>query len=164
MNGVNDQTKGHLSVQVMQTETQNIGAYCSLLRRLGVMLYDSLIAVVLMFLVTVGWLPFTGGEAISTDDPRHIYYQLSLLLIIWLYLALSWRLGGQTLGARAWRVRLLSQDNSPVGWWQSTVRIIVAVTGLAVFGIGFLWSLFHPQKATWHDLASQTQLFRQSTD
>jgi len=146
----------------MKPESHRDHDYCSLLRRLGVILYDSLIAAALLFLVTVSWLPFTGGEAITAADPRHFFYQLSLLMTIWLYLTLSWRFGGQTLGAKAWRVRLVSENSTAVGWWQGTVRVIVALAGLAALGVGFLWSVFHPHRATWHDLASQTRLLRQA--
>ena len=146
----------------MDSETQLENSYCSLPRRLVVILYDSLIVAALLFLVTVSWLPFTGGEAITADDPRHFFYRLNLLLTIWLYLALSWRRGGQTLGAKAWRVQLISEDRAPVGWWQCTIRMIVALAGITALGVGFLWSIRHPNKATWHDLASHTQLLRVS--
>lgn len=146
----------------MASETLCSDSFCSLSRRLVVILYDSLIAAALLFLVTIGWLPFTGGDAITAGDPRHFFYQASLLLTIWFYLALSWRNGGQTLGAKAWRVRLVSEDQTPVGWWQSTVRMVVALVGIAALGAGFLWSVRHPHKATWHDLASHTQLLKQT--
>ena len=57
-------------------------------------------------------LPLTGGRAVPAGN--HLY-QLWLLLLLAAYFWLSWRFGGQTLGMRAWRLRVTASDGRPAG-------------------------------------------------
>lgn len=83
-----------------------------------------------------------------------------MLLVGFAYFGLSWRRGGQTLGMRAWRLRLVATDGRVPGWSQLALRYVVAGVSLAAFGLGFAWSLFDRERRTWHDLASRTALVR----
>lgn len=69
-----------------------------------------------------------------------------------------WTHGGQTLGMRAWRIKIFSTDGQSVSFRQALVRYLVAILSLTILGLGFLWVLFDPQKRAWHDLASRTRL------
>ena len=126
--------------------------YCGLARRLAAMLYDGLLLIGLWMLATIAAMVVGGGEI----APANVWFQLWLLLVAWLYLALSWR-GGASLGMKAWRIQLHSTD-LPLSWPGTVIRFVVALAGLLCFGLGFWWSLFHPRKATWHDLASGSAL------
>jgi uncharacterized RDD family membrane protein YckC len=76
------------------------------------------------------------------------------------YYGLSWRRGGQTLGMRAWRLRLVHASGQVPPWRAVLLRYLVAGVSLGAFGLGFLWSLWDPQRRSWHDLASGTRLLR----
>jgi uncharacterized RDD family membrane protein YckC len=76
------------------------------------------------------------------------------------YFGLSWRRGGQTLGMRAWRLRLQRAGGGIPGWGALGLRYGVALVSLGAFGLGFLWSLVDRERRTWHDLASGTVLVR----
>lgn len=86
------------------------------------------------------------------------------LVILWLvtgaYFVLSWRRGGHTLGMRAWRLQVLGADGRQASWKALWIRYAVAGASLLAFGLGFLWSLFDPEKRSWHDLASGTRFVR----
>ncbi len=69
-----------------------------------------------------------------------------------------WTHGGQTLGMRAWRLRLVSDDGDKVTLRQALVRYAVAILSWLVLGLGFLWILFDGKKRAWHDIASRTRL------
>jgi uncharacterized RDD family membrane protein YckC len=126
---------------------------CGLIRRLAAMTYDGLLLIAL-WMIAAAVVVIPAGHEIEPGAP---IFQLYLLVVAWAYLAICWRHGGQTLGMKAWRIRLLGTQQ-PVGWGTTAVRFVVAVASLLGFGIGFIWSLFHPRHATWHDLASGTYL------
>lgn len=126
---------------------------CSLLRRLAVILYDGLLVLALWMVAAAAVVIPSGTEI----QPGAIGFQLYLLIVAWAYFAISWRHGGQTLGMRAWHVRLIA-DQHPVAWSRTVTRFLIAIASWLCLGLGFLWSLFHAQRATWHDLVSGTQL------
>jgi uncharacterized RDD family membrane protein YckC len=126
--------------------------YCGLPRRLAAMTYDGLLLIGLWMLAAIAAMVISGDEI----APGNAWFQLWLLAVAWLYLAISWR-GGASLGMKAWRIQLHS-SRPPISWLGTLIRFVVAFAGLLCFGLGFLWSLFHPRRATWHDLASGSWL------
>ena len=127
---------------------------CGLFRRLASMVYDSLlVAAVLMVAAAALIIPY-GSEIRSGT----LWFQIYLVLACWAYFAVCWRMGGQTVGMRAWRIRLVTADGRKIGWAHSALRFFAAVASAAPAGLGFFWSLFEPRRRTWHDLASSTRL------
>jgi uncharacterized RDD family membrane protein YckC len=130
----------------------------SLGRRCLAIGYDTVIVVALWFAATAILLPITGVTTIEPGQPFYYLYPPCLLLVNWLYLAVSWRYGNQTLGMRAWRVFLRTGDGNRLGWGNAGLRYVVALAGFTALGVGFLSSLFHPDKFTWQDRASDSWL------
>lgn len=125
---------------------------CPLVRRIAAILYDGLLLIGL-------WMLAAAFVVVPLDtgiDPGNGLFQLYLLVVAWLYFALSWR-GGHTLGMKAWRIRLVAPEQT-IGWLATLIRFSAAIASWLVFGLGFIWSLGHPRRATWHDLASGTAL------
>lgn len=121
------------------------------------MLYDTLIVVALWFVAAVAALPLTeaGPQAM-----RSLPYTLYLALVWFAYIGWCWTHGGQTLGLRAWRARVVNFDGGPVSWRASAVRFSVALGSFLALGAGFWLAPWHPERATWHDRASRTRLER----
>lgn len=129
-----------------------------LLKRFAAMGYDALLLVALGFLATAVLLPFTGGEAIP---PGSVFYPAWLALWAFLWLGWSWTHGGQTLGMRAWHLRLVTLESGPVSWRRALLRFVVAVPSLLLFGAGLWWALWEPRRRTWYDLAAGTLVVRE---
>jgi len=85
---------------------------------------------------------------------------LACLLVTGLYATLSWRHGGQTLGMRPWRLRLLAADGGRPGWTALWLRYTVGLLSLLAGGLGFWWAWFDRDRRAWHDRASGTWLER----
>ncbi len=130
-------------------------AGCGLLRRLGAMTYDGLLLLAVLFMATLALMPLTGGEAISS---RSHLYPAYLLLVAWLYFTAQWVRGGQTLGMRAWRIRLLKQDGGAPDWFACSLRFAVALLCWAPAGLGYLSGIARPDRLAWHDRISGTRL------
>lgn len=129
--------------------------HCGLLRRLAAILYDTLLLLAVLFVASALWLIPTGGEAPKGDDPLRTIY---LILVSFGFFAWFWSHGGQTLGMRAWRIRLRNRNPGQVSLWQLMLRFIIAIISWLAFGLGFLWSLIDKEKLTWHDRYSMTEL------
>lgn len=129
--------------------------------RLLAMLYDLLPLAALWMATSAVMLLLRGGVRVTPGSAAAMIEFVLLLAVTFAYLGLSWRRGGQTLGMRAWRLRLVNVDgSSPVPWRALMLRYLVAMVSLAAVGLGFVWSLFEPNRRTWHDLASGTVLVR----
>jgi uncharacterized RDD family membrane protein YckC len=126
-----------------------------LCRRLAAICYDCLLLIAVEMIAGALWLPVFGDRPVEIHPLYHLY-QAFLLLIAFAFLAGFWLNGGQTLGMRAWRLRLLGSDGRPPTLRQAAVRFCAAGLSWLAGGSGFLWSLIDPHRRTWHDLASDT--------
>ena len=120
-------------------------------------------------LAMVGLQLSTGSiDLVSTDAVSHHHWsywdalRLALLAATAAYFIISWRRGGQTIGMRAWRLHLVSDDGKPMSQRQSWLRFGMAWISLLALGIGFLWSLIDRERRCWHDMVSGTRLIRRS--
>ncbi|GAB2908602.1 RDD family protein [Rheinheimera gaetbuli] len=99
------------------------------------MLAMGLAMAVIALLSQLGLISLAGYTDYADVVTRHkIWFQLySVLCFFWFYLYF-WCKGGQTLGMRAWRMLLLTQDNTTISFKQALLRAVTAL-----FGIGNLW-------------------------
>ena len=127
----------------------------SLLRRLGAILYDSLLMVALLFLATIPFLAASSEEAVT---PETLAHQLVLAAVVYAFLVGFWCSSGSTLGMLAWGLRVETDDGALPSIGQGSVRFLVAILSWLTFGLGFLWQLWDTDKRTWHDRLSTTRL------
>ncbi len=126
----------------------------SLLRRLAAMVYDGmLIAAIWMCIGMIFVIGFNDGEAVSGP-----LFQSILFLCTFAFYAYFWIRLGQTLGMQAWQLRVQTVDNKHINLKQALLRFMMAIVSFACGGLGFLWMLFSPNKATWHDSFSESQI------
>ena len=112
-------------------------------RQLAAMVYDSLLVIALWFAVGALALLLSGGQLSAPNRPAWLLalFQCTLLLTTWLFFAWFWTHGGQTLGMRAWRLKLVGQNGDTVRWKQTIVRFFAACISAAALGLGFFWAL-----------------------
>lgn len=133
-----------------------------LLRRLGAILYDSMLVTAVVFTAfALLYLPLAVGFGIvdinDTGQYKYLFFIYMLTVAVGFHIWF-WTHGGQTLGMRTWNMRLFGNDGGSVSTGQALIRYLVAVISLLAFGLGFLWSLFDKEKRSWHDMASGTRL------
>lgn len=140
------------------TDSQKTIVTVGLFRRLFAIAYDAFLVIALLFLSTGIVTLLNGGEAIESGHALYPTLVVSLFLIVYGYFTWFWIRGGQTLGMRTWRIRLISTNGESLDWPRASIRLFVALVSWSIVGLGFLWSLFDKNNQTWHDLASQTTL------
>ncbi len=141
-----------------------------LLRRLAAALYDGLLILALWFtfglaVAIIRFLirPPDMAGPIEPLLPPDIA-PLVILPLLWLIAAgfyvWFWRHGGQTLGMKTWRLKLVTAhaDQQTPTPGLLLLRAIVGTISLSVFLLGYLWLLIDRDHRTWHDRTSQTRV------
>ena len=148
----------------------------SLFRRLGSLLYDGLLVLALLFIATAILMPFRGGQFQSHEWGYGVY----LLLVVFLFFAWFWTRDGQTLGMRAWKIRLVSSTGGLISWRQAGLRFVpgllfiglakigeallpsaakpIGLLCLGLFALDFCWALLDKEKRCLHDLIASTRM------
>ena len=119
------------------------------------MFYDSILLSSVLFLATALVIPFNESTAISSGNNLFSIY---LLAVSFAYFGWFWTHGGQTLGMRVWRVRVLAKRGNTITWKQAALRFAGAIVSWLPLALGFLWMLWSPERRTWHDQWSDTEL------
>jgi uncharacterized RDD family membrane protein YckC len=140
-----------------------------LLWRLLALFYDLWPVLALWMLLSAAFtVAYTwAGHPARDNIPPFSALQWLLWLGCWLlagaYATVSWRRGGQTLGMRPWRLRLVAADGAaaPLSWRRLWLRYLVGSLSLLLGGLGFWWAWLDRKRLTWHDRASGTRLLRQ---
>ncbi|WP_428622304.1 RDD family protein [Sedimenticola sp.] len=133
----------------------------SFLRRLAAMLYDSLLVFGLLLLASmIVTLPIgiLAGEAASQALSGNLLFRLWLALVPPAFFLLFWLKGGQTLGMRSWRLRVVRTDGAPLRWTDAVKRLLSALLSWLPIGLGYLWILVDRDRLAWHDRLSGTRL------
>lgn len=128
-------------------------------RRFGAMLYDSLLLVAMLLLASIPPVVLNGGpirDGTPLGELKNMFYFAYLLLLIFLFYGWFWTRNGQTLGMAAWRIRILSSNDSSPDWKQVAIRLSTALLGLAN-----LWVWFDRNRLGWHEHLSRTKTIRE---
>ncbi len=157
------QTRQHHPMQNNATPDPQQWATPGLMRRVAAIFNDSiLVMAVLLMAMTLVVVPLDlilGWENIDKDSLRlNPFYLIYLFCVMVGFHILFWIRGGQTLGMRAWRLRVVREDGEGLGFRDALVRYLCAILSLAALGLGFLWVFIDRDKLTWHDRLSKTRL------
>ncbi len=134
--------------------------------RMAAIAYDILVvAAVLMFAVALvlslsvsleklGWWPLTPGLE-HADRINHWLFQIYLVTVLVGFYSLFWSRGGQTLGMKAWRLRVQNTNNQAISFRQAVIRFFTSLAGL-----GNILVLFNRDKLALQDRAAKCEVVR----
>ncbi|MDD8058874.1 MULTISPECIES: RDD family protein [Shewanella] len=141
----------------------------SFVRRAGAIIYDSLLAVaVYMFAGAIGFgvffaLQSTGmiamngfehtSDLLNNTPLYHGLYQLWLALCVCSFYAIFWSRGGQTLGMRAWRLKVQHPNGQNLSFITACARVV-----WSLLGIGNLWILINADKLALQDMMTRSEV------
>lgn len=122
-----------------------------LMRRLAAWLYDLLVVGSLLMVtgfiyfgltslaLAMGWINLGPYEDTAALLSASRWYQLSLLAVGLFFYCWFWRTSGQTIGMRAWRLRVQNTNGDRLRLAQCVIR-----AASALLGLGNLWLLVNP--------------------
>ena len=95
-------------------------------------------------------------------EPGWVFYPLMLFVYTGFYIYFWWH-SGQTLGMRAWKIRLVGTHATRPLLRQLVIRLPAAALSLAACGLGYLTLLVNRESGTWHDRLSRTRVVEVNT-
>jgi uncharacterized RDD family membrane protein YckC len=120
-------------------------------KRLAAMVYDTLVAcavgILAALIMSAMLVALLSSGVLSMgefDEPNQaIAHSLGYTLIIqcwsgiWIvaFFLGFWKKGGQTIGMRAWRLRLYSLNEQPVTWKRLAIRLICSLGGIGTLAV-----------------------------
>ncbi|MFP4182052.1 MAG: RDD family protein [Thiohalospira sp.] len=153
----------------------------SMLTRALAVLYDSMVGVAIFFVGTAVVLPLNQGEAFAPGNP---FYATWIFGLLFAYFGFFWTRAGQTLGMRAWRLRVEAAAGGGMSWLQVILRFFTALPAWVVVGagvikafvpddlflagvpasllslVGILWVVLDQWPGGWRDRFSETRVVR----
>ncbi len=134
-------------------------------RRMAAVLYDTMligITTAIIGGIIATSISHLAGIELHPGSPLSNLLFLLDLVIAFLLFGWFWTHGGQTLGMRAWKIKVVTDDGSPFQWPHAFFRYVGALFSWMALGVGFWIAIFDPNKLTWHDRFSRTHLAKTS--
>lgn len=133
-------------------------------RRFAALGYDSLILMALS--MGYGALITSVKVALgSSGNDYHPMLQSPLYFLGWMgvlvgFFLYSWCRAGQTIGMRAWRLQVITQDSSTqkLSLKQAVLRCLLGSIGFMLLGAGYWYAWLNPHGDTWHDKLTHTKV------
>ena len=134
-------------------------------RRMAAVFYDTLLigittAIIGGILATL--ISHLASIELHPGSPLSNLLFIVDLVIAFLLFGWFWTHGGQTLGMRAWKIQVVTDDGSAFRWPHAFFRYVGALFSWMALGVGFWIAIFDPNHLTWHDRFSRTHLMRTS--
>jgi uncharacterized RDD family membrane protein YckC len=157
------------------------------LRRLGAIVYDTLLVSALLMVVTAVFLLFTREPIAAASGWVLYFYRTTLLCVALGFFVYCWTAKGQTLGMQAWRIRVARLDArlptprdallrlfaASIFWLPALIVIAVALQPgasknlvtigywlFALVPLNYLSAWLDTQRRSWHDRLLQTRVVR----
>jgi uncharacterized RDD family membrane protein YckC len=125
--------------------------------RMLAMLYDAVPLLAILMLSSFLLLLLHGGKPAEANTWLSALHIFVYFMIVGLYAVISWRLGGQTMGMRPWRLLVVDKDGKSPTLKSLWLRYFI----VALFaGLPMLWCLINKEKRGLHDIASGTFFVR----
>jgi uncharacterized RDD family membrane protein YckC len=87
-----------------------------------------------------------------------LWFDVLIFSEMTLYYVYSWKIGGQTLGMRAWKIKIVpSDEQANLTWLQALIRFIVGIVSTLLLGLGLFWKLASKNNQSWMDFASRSK-------
>lgn len=144
-----------------------VAAHAPLWRRLAAITYDLvLLTGVLVMASALVTLPI--GLALGPEAADVVFRSPAFRWPFFLYCVgvlagfhlWFWTHGGQTLGMKTWRIRVVREDGAALTLRDAVARYGAALLSLLPLGLGFWWAAVDRDGLAWHDRLSRTRLLR----
>ncbi len=134
----------------------------NVLKHVAAFIYD-VFPVIGILIVTSGLTLIlrTGNEV----QAHTWWFQALVLCEIALYYIYFWKVGGQTIGMKAWKIHIKPNDKSQqqLSWKQACLRFVIGIFSTAFFGLGLFWKYFSNEGKSWMDLVSDSHTVYNTT-
>ena len=67
---------------------------------------------------------------------------------------------GQTTGMQAWKIQLVTIDETELNIKKTMLRCLISTISFACFGMGYLWILYDKDNLSWSDILTKTKVIK----
>tara|TARA_B100001750_G_C15467766_1_gene578038 strand:+ start:212 stop:628 length:417 start_codon:yes stop_codon:yes gene_type:complete len=130
------------------------------LKRILALIYDSLLIAAIIIVASL-LLVFINGEYPKPGTFLSVIQFFISILVGPLFYSYFWLTNdGQTTGMQAWKIKLVSSNESKLNMKQTYLRCLISVISFLFIGIGYFWILFNKNKLSWSDIATKTRVIK----
>ena len=130
--------------------------YVTIWRRSASILYDSLLVLAVLIVMSLPFFSFNLEENLSLKIIVQIYYYLiTQYFFVWF-----WVNNEGTLGMKTWKIKITNEDGNKISYIEAIIRFYTAIFSFIFFGLGFLMSFLRKDKKCLHDFISKTVLIK----
>lgn len=130
----------------------------SLFKRLLAIFYDLVLLATMFLLASAIAIVFNEHKAFASGN---YIMPLWLIFVTSLYYCISWKSSGQTLGLKAWGLKLVKLDGSDFTWLEVITRFFISLILFCTI-VGFLWLLFNKNRLTIYDIVTKSKIICKS--
>ena len=129
-------------------------------KRILALIYDSLLIAAIIIVASL-LLVFINGEYPKPGTLLSFIQFLISILAGPLFYSYFWLTNdGQTTGMQAWKIKLVSSNESKLNMKQTYLRCLISVISFLFIGIGYFWILFNKNNLSWSDMATKTRIIK----
>ena len=130
------------------------------LKRILALVYDSLLIGAIVLVLSLLLVFVNGGYPESGSFVSFIQFFILVFAgpIFYSYFWIANK--GQTTGMQAWKIQLVTVDETELNIKKTMLRCLISTISFACFGMGYLWILYDKDNLSWSDILTKTKVIK----
>ncbi len=130
------------------------------LKRILALVYDSLLIAAIVLVLSLLLVLVNGGYPESGSFVSFIQFFI-LVFTGPIFYSYFWIVNkGQTTGMQAWKIKLVTTDETELNINKTMLRCLISTISFACLGLGYLWILYHKDDLSWSDILTKTKVIK----
>ena len=130
------------------------------LKRILALVYDSLLIAAIVLVLSLLLVFVNGGYPESGSFASLIQFFI-LVFTGPIFYSYFWIVNkGQTTGMQAWKIKLVTTDETELNINKTMLRCLISTISFACLGLGYLWMLYHKDDLSWSDILTKTKVIK----
>ena len=130
------------------------------LKRILALVYDSLLIAAIVLVLSLLLVFINGGYPESGSFLSFIQFFI-LVVTGPIFYSYFWIVNkGQTTGMQAWKIKLVTMDETELNIKKTMLRCLISSISFAFIGLGYLWILYDKENLSWSDILTKTKVIK----
>ena len=130
------------------------------LKRILALVYDSLLIAAIVLVLSLLLVFINGGYPDSGSFLSFIQFFI-LVFTGPIFYSYFWIVNkGQTTGMQAWKIKLVTTDETELNINKTMLRCLISTISFAFIGLGYLWILYDKENLSWSDILTKTKVIK----
>ncbi len=130
------------------------------LKRILAIIYDSLLIAAIVLVLSLLLVFINGGYPESGSFLSFIQFFI-LVVTGPIFYSYFWIVNkGQTTGMQAWKIKLVTMDETELNIKKTMLRCLISTISFAFIGLGYLWILYDKENLSWSDILTKTKVIK----